>query len=77
MKIQNEHELTVSFEWLAKMAEQREVALVEPSWDEESRQSIADDIEAQRLSIERDVWKYLKEKYEPVSLADPSPVPKM
>jgi hypothetical protein len=77
MKIQNEFQLTVSYEWLAKMAEQRDAALVEPSWDEAMRVSQADDVEAQRRKIEREVWEYLKAKYEPLQVADSSPVPKM
>ncbi len=75
--IENDDQLSFSCEWIGKMYRQHQRALIEPSWDESMRLSQADDIEAQRRTIEREVWEYLKSKYESSPVTDPSPVPKM
>lgn len=61
--IENEQQLRVSIERIARMYRLQEREASEPLWDAESRAEMAEDTECTRQKIEREVAEYLAKKY--------------
>src|SRR2546421_97846 len=73
MILETEKELAYSCELIGKMYNQRESAKTEESWHPSTREDVALGIDSALQKIQREVYEYLKCKYEPQQ--EPSEAP--
>ena len=60
--LQNDKELSYSYELMARMYRLRDRCAVEPLWDPEARKDVVAGIENQMKKIEREIAEYLAQR---------------
>jgi len=75
--IEDDSQLARTCEWIGKMYRQERDALAEPAWAPPARESVAEDVRAQRRRLEREVLEYLQTRRTGEANVPSHPAPKL